>query len=249
MIYDSYVSIANSLINQIKPQFVCVLPEQPLHLKLQIENTIRILREKKMAVIQKVTPGIGIDLEFDAMIRLYFQVSEDETYTCPRENVGQKCHMPIVVMMNETVQQNMENHHDFYDTNTYQCFFSYSPQDQHNNTKCFNSRNSNANVRVWVANCMTGCIKLWDSVSDQCITTFEEAQKTAEDEHLSDTQVLTCTLACFNHRGLCCYLIKGPLAPVAETLWWPSDQNYSPWLTTVLCATSSTHPPPLTYDV
>lgn len=65
-----------------------------------------------------------------------------------------------------------------YDINTFQCFVSCNPQDQHTDAIC--SVNYNASANMYVTGSKDGCIKLWDGVSNRCITTFEKAHDGAE---------------------------------------------------------------------
>ena len=65
-----------------------------------------------------------------------------------------------------------------YDINTFQCFVSCNPQDQHTDAICSVSYNPSANM--YVTGSKDGCIKLWDGVSNRCITTFEKAHDGAE---------------------------------------------------------------------
>lgn len=65
-----------------------------------------------------------------------------------------------------------------YDINTFQCFVSCNPQDQHIDAIC--SVNYNASANMYVTGSKDGCIKLWDGVSNRCITTFEKAHDGAE---------------------------------------------------------------------
>ncbi|XP_061490773.1 cleavage stimulation factor subunit 1-like isoform X5 [Rhineura floridana] len=65
-----------------------------------------------------------------------------------------------------------------YDVNTFQCFVSCNPQDQHTDAIC--SVNYNASANLYVTGSKDGCIKLWDGVSNRCITTFEKAHDGAE---------------------------------------------------------------------
>ncbi|XP_032560721.1 cleavage stimulation factor subunit 1 isoform X2 [Chiroxiphia lanceolata] len=65
-----------------------------------------------------------------------------------------------------------------YDINTFQCFVSCNPQDQHTDAIC--SVNYNTSANMYVTGSKDGCIKLWDGVSNRCITTFEKAHDGAE---------------------------------------------------------------------
>nr|KAF6358056.1 cleavage stimulation factor subunit 1 [Pipistrellus kuhlii] len=65
-----------------------------------------------------------------------------------------------------------------YDINTFQCFVSCNPQDQHTDAIC--SVNYNPSANMYVTGSKDGCIKLWDGVSNRCITTFEKAHDGAE---------------------------------------------------------------------
>ncbi|KFO31348.1 Cleavage stimulation factor subunit 1 [Fukomys damarensis] len=287
LLYDGYISIANGLINEIKPQSVCAPSEQLLHLiKLGMENDDTAV-QYAIGRSDTVAPGTGIDLEFDADVQTMSpEASEYETCyvtshkgpcrvaTYSRdgqliatgsadasikildtERMLAKSAMPIEVMMNETAQQNMENHPvirtlydhvdevtclafhpteqilasgsrdytlklfdyskpsakrafkyiqeaemlrsisfhpsgDFilvgtqhptlrlYDINTFQCFVSCNPQDQHTDAIC--SVNYNPSANMYVTGSKDGCIKLWDGVSNRCITTFEKAHDGAE---------------------------------------------------------------------
>ncbi|XP_042321690.1 cleavage stimulation factor subunit 1 [Sceloporus undulatus] len=287
LLYDGYISIANGLINEVKPQSVCAPSEQLLHLiKLGMENDDSAV-QYAIGRSDTVAPGTGIDLEFDADVQTMSpEASEYETCyvtshkgpcrvaTYSRdgqliatgsadasikildtERMLAKSAMPIEVMMNETAQQNMENHPvirtlydhvdevtclafhpteqilasgsrdytlklfdyskpsakrafkyiqeaemlrsisfhpsgDFilvgtqhptlrlYDVNTFQCFVSCNPQDQHTDAIC--SVNYNGSANMYVTGSKDGCIKLWDGVSNRCITTFEKAHDGAE---------------------------------------------------------------------
>ncbi|KAB1262560.1 Cleavage stimulation factor subunit 1 [Camelus dromedarius] len=269
LLYDGYISIANGLINEIKPQSVCAPSEQLLHLiKLGMENDDTAV-QYAIGRSDTVAPGTGIDLEFDADVQTMSpEASEYETCyvtshkgpcrvaTYSRdgqliatgsadasikildtERMLAKSAMPIEVMMNETAQQNMENHPvirtlydhvdevtclafhpteqilasgsrdytlklfdyskpsakrafkyiqeaemlrsisfhpsgDFilvgtqhptlrlYDINTFQCFVSCNPQDQHTDAIC--SVNYNPSANMYVTGSKDGCIKLWD---------------------------------------------------------------------------------------
>nr|XP_023964958.1 cleavage stimulation factor subunit 1 [Chrysemys picta bellii] len=58
-----------------------------------------------------------------------------------------------------------------YDINTFQCFVSCNPQDQHTDAIC--SVNYNASANMYVTGSKDACIKLWDGVSNRCITLKE----------------------------------------------------------------------------
>uniref|UniRef100_A0A8I4A1Y7 Cleavage stimulation factor subunit 1 n=2 Tax=Callithrix jacchus TaxID=9483 RepID=A0A8I4A1Y7_CALJA len=80
LLYDSHVSIANGLINEIKPQSVCAPAEQLLHLiKLGMENDDTTV-QYAIGRSDTVAPGKGIDLEFDAEVQTMSpEASEYET--------------------------------------------------------------------------------------------------------------------------------------------------------------------------
>lgn len=65
-----------------------------------------------------------------------------------------------------------------YDVNTFQCFVSCNPLDQHTDTISGVSYNPSANS--YVSCSKDGSIKLWDGVSNRCVTTFEKAHDGAE---------------------------------------------------------------------
>lgn len=65
-----------------------------------------------------------------------------------------------------------------YDVNTFQCFVSCNPLDQHTDTISGVSYNPTANSYVTCSK--DGNIKLWDGVSNRCVTTFEKAHDGAE---------------------------------------------------------------------
>ena len=65
-----------------------------------------------------------------------------------------------------------------YDVNTFQCFVSCNPLDQHTDTISGVSYNPSANSYVTCSK--DGSIKLWDGVSNRCVTTFEKAHDGAE---------------------------------------------------------------------
>lgn len=65
-----------------------------------------------------------------------------------------------------------------YDVNTFQCFVSCNPLDQHTDTISGVSYNPTANSYVTCSK--DGSIKLWDGVSNRCVTTFEKAHDGAE---------------------------------------------------------------------
>lgn len=65
-----------------------------------------------------------------------------------------------------------------YDVNTFQCFVSCNPLDQHTDTICGVCYNPSANSYVTCSK--DGSIKLWDGVSNRCVTTFEKAHDGAE---------------------------------------------------------------------
>ncbi|NP_001315488.1 cleavage stimulation factor subunit 1 [Danio rerio] len=65
-----------------------------------------------------------------------------------------------------------------YDVNTFQCFVSCNPLDQHTDTICGVCYNPSANSYVTCSK--DGSIKLWDGVSNRCVTTFDKAHEGAE---------------------------------------------------------------------
>ena len=65
-----------------------------------------------------------------------------------------------------------------YDVNTFQCFVSCNPLDQHTDTIC--SVNYNPSANSYVTCSKDGSIKLWDGVSNRCVTTFDKAHDGAE---------------------------------------------------------------------
>lgn len=65
-----------------------------------------------------------------------------------------------------------------YDVNTFQCFVSCNPLDQHTDTISGVSYNHSANS--YVSCSKDGSIKLWDGVSNRCVTTFDKAHDGAE---------------------------------------------------------------------
>lgn len=65
-----------------------------------------------------------------------------------------------------------------YDVNTFQCFVSCNPLDQHTDTISGVSYNPTANSYVTCSK--DGSIKLWDGVSNRCVTTFDKAHDGAE---------------------------------------------------------------------
>uniref|UniRef100_A0A4W6D3N2 Cleavage stimulation factor subunit 1 n=1 Tax=Lates calcarifer TaxID=8187 RepID=A0A4W6D3N2_LATCA len=277
LLYDGYTNIANSLINEVKPQSLA---------KIGMENDDSAV-QYAIGRSDTVAPGVGIDLEFDADVQTMSpEASEYETCyvtshkgpcrvaTYSRdgqliatgsadasikildtERMLAKSAMPIEVMMNETAQQNMENHPvirtlydhvdevtclafhpteqilasgsrdytlklfdyskpsakrafkyiqeaemlrsisfhpsgDFllvgtqhptlrlYDVNTFQCFVSCNPLDQHTDT--ISGVNYNPTANSYVTCSKDGSIKLWDGVSNRCVTTFEKAHDGAE---------------------------------------------------------------------
>uniref|UniRef100_A0A8C7XRV0 Cleavage stimulation factor 50 kDa subunit n=1 Tax=Oryzias sinensis TaxID=183150 RepID=A0A8C7XRV0_9TELE len=142
LLYDGYTSIANSLINEVKPQNVVSPSEQLMQLaKIGMENDDSAV-QYAIGRSDTVAPGVGIDMEFDADVQTMSpEASEYETCyvtshkgpcrvaTYSRdgqliatgsadasikildtERMLAKSAMPIEVMMNETAQQNMENH-------------------------------------------------------------------------------------------------------------------------------------------
>ncbi|KAI4786972.1 cleavage stimulation factor subunit 1 [Gymnodraco acuticeps] len=287
LLYDGYTSIANNLVNEVKPQNVVSPSEQLMQLaKTGMENDDSAV-QYAIGRSDTVAPGVGIDLEFDADVQTMSpEASEYETcYVTSHkgpcrvasysrdgqliatgsadasikildtERMLAKSAMPIEVMMNETAQQNMENHPvirtlydhvdevtclafhpteqilasgsrdytlklfdyskpsakrafkyiqeaemlrsisfhpsgDFllvgtqhptlrlYDVNTFQCFVSCNPLDQHTDTISGVSYNPSANT--YVSCSKDGSIKLWDGVSNRCVTTFEKAHDGAE---------------------------------------------------------------------
>uniref|UniRef100_A0A8C3HNC0 Cleavage stimulation factor 50 kDa subunit n=1 Tax=Chrysemys picta bellii TaxID=8478 RepID=A0A8C3HNC0_CHRPI len=54
-----------------------------------------------------------------------------------------------------------------YDINTFQCFVSCNPQDQHTDAIC--SVNYNASANMYVTGSKDACIKLWDGVSNRSL--------------------------------------------------------------------------------
>lgn len=80
LLYDGYISIANGLINEVKPQSVCAPSEQLLHLiKLGMENDDTAV-QYAIGRSDTVAPGTGIDLEFDADVQTMSpEASEYET--------------------------------------------------------------------------------------------------------------------------------------------------------------------------
>ncbi|XP_059561237.1 cleavage stimulation factor subunit 1 isoform X3 [Myotis daubentonii] len=221
LLYDGFISIANGLINEIKPQSVCAPSEQLLHLiKLGMENDDTAV-QYAIGRSDTVAPGTGIDLEFDADVQTMSpEASEYETCyvtshkgpcrvaTYSRdgqliatgsadasikildtERMLAKSAMPI----EEAEMLRSISFHpsgDFilvgtqhptlrlYDINTFQCFVSCNPQDQHTDAIC--SVNYNPSANMYVTGSKDGCIKLWDGVSNRCITTFEKAHDGAE---------------------------------------------------------------------
>lgn len=65
-----------------------------------------------------------------------------------------------------------------YDVNTFQCFVSCNPLDQHTDAICSVSYNPGANTYVTCSK--DGSIKLWDGISNRCVSTFEKAHDGAE---------------------------------------------------------------------
>lgn len=65
-----------------------------------------------------------------------------------------------------------------YDINTFQCFVSCNPLDQHTDT--ISSVNYNPTANSYVTCSKDGSIKLWDGVSNRCVSTFEKAHDGAE---------------------------------------------------------------------
>ncbi|CAF95996.1 unnamed protein product [Tetraodon nigroviridis] len=65
-----------------------------------------------------------------------------------------------------------------YDINTFQCFVSCNPLDQHTDTISSVSYNPTANSYVTCSK--DGSVKLWDGVSNRCVSTFEKAHDGAE---------------------------------------------------------------------
>ena len=65
-----------------------------------------------------------------------------------------------------------------YDVNTFQCFVSCNPLDQHTDTISGVVYNHSANN--YVSCSKDGSIKLWDGVSNRCVTTFDKAHDGAE---------------------------------------------------------------------
>lgn len=65
-----------------------------------------------------------------------------------------------------------------YDVNTFQCFVSCNPLDQHTDTISGVGYNPSANS--YVSCSKDGSIKLWDGVSNRCVTTFDKAHDGAE---------------------------------------------------------------------
>ncbi|XP_061687939.1 cleavage stimulation factor subunit 1 isoform X1 [Syngnathoides biaculeatus] len=65
-----------------------------------------------------------------------------------------------------------------YDVNTFQCFVSCNPLDQHTDTISGVSYNPTANSYVTCSK--DGSIKLWDGVSNRCVTTFDKAHDGTE---------------------------------------------------------------------
>ncbi|KAG8131701.1 hypothetical protein E2320_009618 [Naja naja] len=279
LLYDGYINIANGLINEVKPQSVCAPSEQLLHLIKLVQYAIG--RSDTVAP----GTGIDLEFDADVQTMSPEASEYETCYVTSHkgpcrvatysrdgqliatgsadasikildtERMLAKSAMPIEVMMNETAQQNMENHPvirtlydhvdevtclafhpteqilasgsrdytlklfdyskpsakrafkyiqeaemlrsisfhpsgDFilvgtqhptlrlYDVNTFQCFVSCNPQDQHTDAIC--SVNYNASANMYVTGSKDGCIKLWDGVSNRCITTFEKAHDGAE---------------------------------------------------------------------
>ncbi|TSK16216.1 Cleavage stimulation factor subunit 1 [Bagarius yarrelli] len=287
LLHDGYTNIANSLINEVKPQSVVSPSEQLMQLaKIGMENDDSAV-QYAIGRSDTVAPGVGIDLEFDADVQTMSpEASEYETCyvtshkgpcrvaTYSRdgqliatgsadasikildtERMLAKSAMPLEVMINETAQQNMENHpvirtlydhvdevtclafhpteqilasgsRDYtlklfdyskpsakrafkyiqeaemlrsisfhpsgdyllvgtqhptlrlYDANTFQCFVSCNPMDQHTDAIC--SVNYNPGANTYVTCSKDGSIKLWDGVSNRCVSTFEKAHDGAE---------------------------------------------------------------------
>lgn len=65
-----------------------------------------------------------------------------------------------------------------YDINTFQCFVSCNPLDQHTDT--ISSVNYNPTANSYVTCSKDGSVKLWDGVSNRCVSTFEKAHDGAE---------------------------------------------------------------------
>lgn len=65
-----------------------------------------------------------------------------------------------------------------YDVSTFQCFVSCNPLDQHTDAICSVSYNPGANTYVTCSK--DGSIKLWDGISNRCVSTFEKAHDGAE---------------------------------------------------------------------
>lgn len=65
-----------------------------------------------------------------------------------------------------------------YDVNTFQCFVSCNPLDQHTDT--ISGVNYNPNANSYVTCSKDGSVKLWDGVSNRCVMTFDKAHDGAE---------------------------------------------------------------------
>lgn len=65
-----------------------------------------------------------------------------------------------------------------YNSVTSQCFVGRTPSHQHQDV--ITSVKWSPDGKLYVSASMDGCIKIWDGVSSQCITTFTEAHDRAE---------------------------------------------------------------------
>jgi len=65
-----------------------------------------------------------------------------------------------------------------YDANTLQCFVSSTPEDQHKGAITAVRFSPNANL--YVSSSKDGDIKVWDGVSNKCVTTFSQAHEGQE---------------------------------------------------------------------
>lgn len=65
-----------------------------------------------------------------------------------------------------------------YDVNTFQCFVSSNPDDQHK--EAITAVKYSPDARMYVTSSKDGNIKIWDAVSNKCVNTFQKAHDAKE---------------------------------------------------------------------
>ncbi|TKC47449.1 hypothetical protein EI555_010102, partial [Monodon monoceros] len=193
LLYDGYINTANGLINEIKPQSVyTVAPGTGIYLEFDADVQIMSPEASEYEtcyVTSRKGPCRVATYNRDGQL-IATGSADASIKILDTEGMLAKSAMPIEGMMNETAQQNMENHPvipTLYDhVDEFTCL-AFHPTEQIlasvlkiNTLMPLCSVNYNPSANMYVTGGKDGCIKLWDGVSNRCITTFEKAHDDAE---------------------------------------------------------------------